>query len=60
MKNTSIKILNISNNGIKDGSMGSIRSFAENQGKNVELFIEGNKFNKKTKETLKFFGNLII
>ena len=60
VKNTSIKILNISNNGIKDGSMGSIRSFAENQGKNVELFIEGNKFNKKTKETLKFFGNLII
>jgi hypothetical protein len=39
----------MANNSIKDSSAGLIRKFIENQGKHLELFIEGNKFSKTTK-----------
>ena len=49
MKNTTLKVLNISSNGLTDNLVPLIRNFAEKQGKNIELFIEGNKFSKKNK-----------
>jgi hypothetical protein len=59
VKNTSLKILNLANNAIKDSSSGIIRKFVEGPGKSLEIFIEGNKFSKNTKETLKFYENVI-
>lgn len=59
VKNVSLKILNLANNGLKDSVVGAVRKFIENNGKNIELFIEGNKFSKTVKETLKFYENVI-
>jgi hypothetical protein len=59
VKNTCLKILNLASNGIKDSSAGLIRKLMEGNGKHLELFIEGNKFSKTIKETLKFYENVI-
>ena len=60
VKNQSIKVINLASNGLKDGCSGLIRKFAESNGKAVEMFLEGNRFGKNTKETLKFYENLVL
>lgn len=59
MKNTSLKILNLASNGLKDGCGGLLRKFIESNGRALELFIEGNKFSKTMKETFKFYETVI-
>lgn len=59
MKNLSLKMLNLASNGIKESLAVLVRKFVENQGRQVELFIEGNKFSKTTRETFKFYENVI-
>lgn len=59
MKNTVLKILNLANNSIKDSSSGLVRKLIEGNGKQLELFIEGNKFSKSVKEAFKFYENVI-
>lgn len=54
-----MKILNLASNGLKDSLAGQIRKFIEGNGKGVELFIEGNKFSKASKEAFKFYDNVI-
>ena len=49
VKNTSLKILNLASNGIKDSCAVTVRNFLSANGKGLELFIEGNKFSKATK-----------
>jgi hypothetical protein len=59
VKNSTLKILNLASNGIRDSSAGLIRKLIEGNGKHLELFIEGNKFSKTVKETFKFYENVI-
>jgi hypothetical protein len=49
VKNTSLKILNLAVNGLKDASAGLLRKFLDNNGRSIELFLEGNKFSKASK-----------
>jgi hypothetical protein len=54
-----LKILNLASNDLKDSLAGQIRKFIEGNGKGIELFIEGNKFSKASKEAFKFYDNVI-
>ena len=60
VKNMSVKLINLAKNGIGDTSAAHIKKFTENQGKHVQLFLQGNKITKKSKETLKLFENILL
>lgn len=60
VKNTSLQNLNLAKNGLGDSTAGLIKAFANEQGAKVQLFLEGNKFTKKSKDAFKAFGNLLI
>lgn len=51
--------MNLAANTLKDTCSGLLRKFLESNGKGLQLFIEGNKFSKATKETFKFYENVI-
>ncbi len=59
VKNTTLRVLNLASNGMRDPSAVLIRKLIEGNGKHLELFIEGNKFSKTVRETFKFYENVI-
>ena len=60
VKNMTIKLINLARNSIGDSGMGAMKKFAEAQGKEVQIFLEGNKLTKKGKESLKVFENILL
>lgn len=60
MKNVSIQNLNLAKNGITDQSLPILKSFAENQGSKIQLFLDSNKLSKKSKDILQVYQNLLL
>lgn len=60
VKNTSLNTISLAKNGLTDSLAGLIKDFSEGHGAKVQIFLESNKFGKRSKDIFRAYSNLLL
>lgn len=58
--NTSVQNISMAKNGLEDCTASILKNFAAGRGANVQIFLDGNKFTKRVKGSLRKYKSLLI